>query len=191
MAFFCVYIEPRTRVGDIEKICDLISNEILQLKSSSNPLVFLGGDLNHRSLAPATQAFPDIVQVNWEPTRLDACLDVMLSNSPGLTSEVWPPLSTNQVVESNHSCVVLSGSIPQEKDYTWIKKTSRKYTDRAATEFGLALERADWDSILPGHLSSDELVQALEDFTTTLIDKLFPMRMVRIRSNELLMESRG
>ena len=91
VAFFCLYVEPRTRVHELEQLCDLISNDILDLKAKSNPIIFLGGDLNRRSLSGAVQAFPDIVQINNEPTRLNACLDVLLSNAEGLSSMVWPP----------------------------------------------------------------------------------------------------
>ena len=184
VAFFCLYIEPRTRVHELEQICDLISNDILDLKAKTNPLVFLGGDLNRRSLAGAVQAFPDIVQINDEPTRLNACLDVLMSNAGDLSSTVWPPLSTPEGVPSDHSCVVFSGSIPRVRDFTWIKKTTRKHTDRAARAFGDSLACTNWDEVLPHNMSPDEMVRAFEGYTGNLVDTLFPLKTMRIRSNE-------
>ena len=184
VAFFCLYVEPRTRVHELEQLCDLISNDILDLKAKSNPIIFLGGDLNRRSLSGAVQAFPDIVQINNEPTRLNACLDVLLSNAEGLSSMVWPPLATPEGVLSDHSCVVFSGAIPKAKDFTWVKKTTRKHTDKAARAFGATLAQTDWDGLLPPDMGPDEMVRAFEDYTGKLVDDLFPLKTCRIRSNE-------
>ena len=180
MAFFCLYIEPRTKAQELEQMCDLISGEILDLKVTTNPIVFLGGDLNRRSLNCAVQAFPDIIQVNNEPTRRDACLDILMSDAPDVSSTVWPPLATPEGVLSNHSCVIFSGMFPAERSFSWIKRTTRKHTNKAAKAFGQAMEATDWDQVMPPHLGPDELVELFEKFTGDLIDRLFPLKTVKV-----------
>ena len=184
VAFFCLYIEPKTKAQELEQICDLISNDILDLKASTNPIVFLGGDLNRRSLNAAVQAFPDIVQVNNEPTRRTACLDILMSDAPDISAAVWPPLATPDGVLSDHSCVIFSGSIATERSFTWVKRTTRKHTDKAVEAFGRAMAATDWDQVLPPLLDPDDLVGRFEKYTGDLIDQLFPLKTVKVRSNE-------
>ena len=47
VAIFCVYIVPQMKMGELRELKDLINGQILELKAKSDPLVFVGGDLNH------------------------------------------------------------------------------------------------------------------------------------------------
>ena len=183
-AIFCLYLEPRMKVSELKDLCDLLSREILMLKASGNPAIFIGGDLNRKSLDDALADFPDIVQVNHDPTRGNACLDIMFSNVTGLTPSTWPPLETRDGVRSDHLCLVVSGKIEKERNFTWIKKTARKHTEAALVEYGARLRGMNWDELLPGHLDPDVLVSRFEEWNATTTDELFPLRTIRCRSNE-------
>ena len=66
VALLCVYLQPRIKAADLQQLNDLINSEIILLKSRSSPLIFIGGDLNRKSLAGAVEDFIDIKQINFE-----------------------------------------------------------------------------------------------------------------------------
>ena len=181
VAIYCVYIEPRTRVGELRELEDLLSRDILQLKAKGDPLVFVGGDFNRRRLELGD--FDDIKQVNFLPTRGDACLDVMMTNAQLTEEATWPPLATRQGITSDHNCTIISGSEVRKKNFVWLKKTTRKHTAKGVRQFGEELRGTDWNAVLHSQ-DPDELVEAFEAYTGSIVDRLFPLRTVRYRSNE-------
>ena len=184
VAVICVYLEPKIKVAELAELCELLAREILSLKAKGDPLIFLGGDMNRKSLDDALQDFPDIVQQNFDPTRGDACLDILFSNCSTLSPTMWPPLETANGVKSDHLCAIFTGKEEVKKDYTWVKKTTRKHSDEAVAEYGRRLAEADWPSLLPEHLGPDELVAKFQTWTDNLTDELFPLKTIRHRSNE-------
>ena len=183
-AFICVYLEPRMKVGELAALCDIISREILMIKAKSDALIFIGGDLNRKSLDAAISDFPDIVQVNNQPTRGDACLDIMFSNAPDLSPCSWPPLETREGIRSDHLCIVFSGTIQKERNFEWIRKTARKHSDAALSEYASRLQRVDWDALLPHSLNAEGMIRRFEEWNEQLADELFPLQTIRCRSNE-------
>ena len=183
-AFFCVYIEPRMKVGEVEQLCDLIAGEILQLKAKGNPYIFVGGDLNRKDLTAAFQDFDDMKQINSEPTRGDACLDILFSNCDALSYRSWPPLETPDGVKSDHLCTVFSGEEPHVRNFKWVSVMVRKQTDRAVEEFGRRLASENWSEILPEGGDPNDLVDRFHEWSTAVTNELFPLRRIRKRSNE-------
>ena len=183
-AVFCVYIEPRMRVAELERLNELINHEILQLKAKGDPLLFVGGDLNRKSILPAVEDFPDLSQINHQPTRGTACLDVIFSNSACLTDELLPPLENLAGTSSDHLCVLFSGRERHARNFVWTRKTTRRHSQQAVDMFGHELDRIDWDSLLPASLGPDEMVAKFEAVTSGMVDRLFPLRSVRCRDNE-------
>ena len=183
VAFICVYIVPTMRVAQLEELNTLINHEILQLKAKNDPLIFVGGDLNNRDLT-ALDDYADINRINYDPTRGNACLDVIYSSSAGLSSRVWPPLVSAAGVPSDHSCVIFTGTEPKQRNFVWTSKSTRKHTQAAVDEFGRIMANTDWDSMLPSHLGPNELVHIFQTFIQGEVDRLFPVRRVRMRSNE-------
>ena len=184
VAVLCIYLQPRMKADELAEICEIISREILMLKAKGDPLFFIGGDMNRKSLEAALADFPDIVQCNFEPTRGDACLDIMFSNAPCLLPSNWPPLETREGVRSDHLCVVFSGKIDRERDFIWTKKTVRKHTSEALLTYGERLRHNDWDTLLPPNLTADEMIERFQKWNMDLTDELFPLKTVRCRSNE-------
>ena len=183
-AFFCVYIEPRMKASELSDLCDLIGREVLLLKAKGDTLFFIGGDLNRRSLDDALANFPDIQQINYAPTRGDACLDVLFSNAPNLNPSMWPPLETPNGVASDHDCVLITGHVERARDYSWVKRTARKHTDTALEEYGRRLAQTDWDTLLPIDQHPDRLVESFQNWIEANTEELFPLKTVRCRSNE-------
>ena len=181
--FMCLYIVPSMKAAQLDELNTLINLEILQLKSKGDPLIFVGGDLNNRNLT-ALDDFTDIKRVNFDPTRGPACLDILYSNAHTVTSAVWPPLHSDAGVPSDHDCVVFSGSEPKQKNFIWTTRTTRKHSWRAVEEFGRIMAATDWDELLPPHLGPNALVSIFQTHTGQLVDRLFPLQRVRVRSNE-------
>ena len=183
-AFFCAYIEPRMKVDELKELNEMINAQILTLKARGDPLIFVGGDLNHRSLSGALDDYPDIVRLNHDPTRGDACLDVLHSNCQDVQSSVFPPLETRHGIRSDHACVVFTASQSKLRNFVWVKRKVRTHTNKAMRQFGREMRQLNWDNILQGHMSPDELVKKFEDVTGEAINRLFPFKSVRARSNE-------
>ena len=188
IAIFCLYLEPRLRVAEVAEINEMvaleIALEILKLKTGGDPLIFIGGDLNRKSLDDAVHDFPDVRRINHAATRGDACLDILYSNATNLIPDTWPPLETPTGVKSDHLCVVFTGLQPKERDFVWTKRRARVHTDAALAEFGRRLAEADWDLIMPRELGLDGMVKGFQDWGDAQTDELFPFKTTRRRSNE-------
>ena len=184
VAIFCVYLEPKLRVADLASLNELIADEILQLKAKGDPLIYIGGDMNRKSLDPAFHDYHDIKQANFDPTRGGVCLDIMFTNANNVSSTVLPPLTSRTGTSSDHACVLVAAEEPRVRNFTWIKKTTRTHSDKAVKEFGRRMRSTDWDAVLPEALDPDRLVDAYQAYTTKIMDELFPYKTVRCRSNE-------
>ena len=127
VALFCVYLEPRMKVADLNNLRQMIATEILALKAShKDPIIVVGGEINNKDMEPAFSDFIDIKQNNFEPTRGNACQDIFYSNLECSTS-VWPPLHTDTGINSDHECVILHAELPKVRDFTWVRKTVREH----------------------------------------------------------------
>ena len=184
VAIFCVYLEPKLRAAELEALNELLADQILQLKAKGDPLIYIGGDLNRKSLEPAIQDFNDIKQANFDATRRGACLDIVFTNANNISSTVLPPLTSRTGTSSDHACVLISAEELRTRNFMWIKKTTRTHTEKAVREFGDRMRNTDWNSVLPAGSDPDALVEAYQAHTTKLVDELFPYKTVRCRSNE-------
>ena len=108
VAIFCIYLEPRMKVNEVAELSELLAEEILRLKAKGDPIIMIGGDMNRKDIAGAFGDFPDIKRCNHAPTRGDACLDVLFSNSSTINESTWPPLETNGGIKSDHVCVLFN-----------------------------------------------------------------------------------
>ena len=179
VAVYCAYIEPRMKVADLRALNNIIADDILKLKSSGDPIVLLGGDLNRREL----QNYPDIKQANFDPTRGDACLDVLMTNSTVHSTATWPPLATPTGVESDHKCLIVTTMEEKLRDFVWVRKMTRVHRAEAVSKFGEEMANTNWEEILSDS-DPDVLVEAFEAHVRESIERLFPLQSVRVRSNE-------
>ena len=185
VAIFCIYVEPRMKVGELGELHSFLADQVLSIKTScKDPLILVGGDINRRDLSPAFGDFLDIVRNNFEPTRRDACLDVLFSNLPDVNSSMWPPLSTDNGIRSDHDCVLFNCRVERVKNFTWVTKKTRKHTEAACVQFEQEFRAIDWCRALPDSLSADEMVSRFEQITGEMTNRLFPEVTVRCRSND-------
>ena len=184
VAIFCVYLEPRMKVAEVAELCELLAEEILRLKAKGDPLIMVGGDINRKDISEAFKDFPDIKRSNHAPTRGDACLDVMFSNSRHINDSTWPPLETDSGIQSDHKCVLFDCREEIVKNFKWIRREARKHTDAALEEYGRELAMADWGSILGQNLSAAEMIEKFQAWNDAVTERLFPVVSFRCRDNE-------
>ena len=184
VAFFCAYLEPRMKKAEVDALNELVCHQILELKAAKDHLIFLGGDLNKKNLSDAVRDFPDIQQINHDPTRGNSCLDIVFSNSSHATPSTWPPLETPDGVKSDHLCVLLKCREQQPQTYKWIKKKVRKQTDKACAKFVEEVKSLDWMATFGDDDDPDSLVEKYERTLGGIVDRLFPWVTVKQRSNE-------
>ena len=185
VAIFCVYIEPKMKAAELRRLHELLSEQILQLKANNkDPLILVGGDLNRRDISPAFESYIDITRKNHDPTRGNACLDVLYSNISLDETSVFPPLQTREGVKSDHSCVIFNASEKRERNFVWQKKTTRVHTSEAVDKFRTEISNLNWEELLPDGLDPDEMIRIYETVLSSIVDRLFPFKTVRLRSNE-------
>ena len=182
-AFFCLYVEPKMKVGELRNLTDLLHSQILQLKAKGDPMIFIAGDLNCKDLSDAFEDFTDIKQINFDPTRRGACLDIMFSNVD-MGSSTWPPLQSHNGALSDHDCVLFTGSVRRERNFKWITRITRKHTEKAMEMFGRELDEMNWDELLNNNADPDDLVAAFETRMEEMTDRLFPKQSIRCRDTD-------
>ena len=185
ICIFCIYIQPRMLAAQLEELREVISDQLVQLKTlHDNPMFFVGGDLNKRDLGPAFRDFNDIVQLNYTPTRGNSCLDIMYSNVDSQESKVWPPLETVDGTRSDHDCVVFSIKEERKKSFSWVRRPVRRLTDKGCRRFEKELAGIDWENLLHESLGPDQMVVRFEEVMEKLTDRIFPVKHIKCRSDE-------
>ena len=182
---FGVYIPPRTLAHELAEICEMITNEITDVKAcNKDAVIIISGDLNQRDISPAVEMFEDVTIIRSAPTRGRNCLDVTFSNISDYITEgmITEPLSTAEGIRSDHNCLVYVANIPKERDYEWIKYRARKRTWKATAAFKRDLRSVSWEGL--ELLSADDMVAAFETKIEELTDRHFPYKTYRVRSNE-------
>ena len=185
-AVFVIYVPPNTRAGEMEAICDALSEEIIAVKLAlKNPIVIVGGDLNNRDISEAIKDTDDFEPIVTGPTRGDNTLDIMYCNTIQGIAECGtvPPLTSNTGMESDHKCVWAELVMPTERQYKWEVHYARRRSERANEAFAQELCAWDW-STLRRAVGPDAKVAILEKTLSLLTDKHFPRVRVRKRSSE-------
>ena len=185
VAIFAMYLPPTLPAAQVDGLVELLPNEIGAVKMAlDNPIIIVCGDMNGKRVHEAFDIDGDISLVPTGPTRGANTLDLVYSNVQEAVklSEVVCPLETVQGVPSDHACVMIELEFPQSKDFTWIRKTTRKRSDSADRRFGDEMRDTDWS-----FLSTTDPDVAVEQFERTLqkiTDSYYPLITIRRRSNE-------
>ena len=185
VVIFGLYIPPKTTAARMSDLCDTLGEAIAGVKVAlGNPILYVAGDINGHNIEPAFDVDPDITLLPTPPTRGTSTLDLVFANIPDLVdyAEVRPPLETEQGIPSDHGCVHVEATIPKQKNFVWMKKTTRKRSDSADERFAHDLDQTIWD-FTPAE-APDAMVQKFEQKIAALTDVHFPLRSTRVRSNE-------
>ena len=183
-----LYIPPKTTVGQLSELRSIISDLVLQEKAASrDPLFILGGDMNRRDLGQSFGDFNDFFEICHGPTRENEKLDKTFTNfeQQYLETLVCPPLQTATGVKSDHSCIVSQLCTPRLYKAKWEKFSVRKKTEKGNAMFGKLVAEENWDEFYNG-LQNDpsRMIDKLHEKLAEWMDKCFPYKQVRRRSNE-------
>ena len=103
------YVPPKTKLATFDAMCECIINFVNKVKTDfSDPLIYLGGNFNKRSLSTILDCFPDVNVLDSPPTRGDNFLDLVATNA-GLShmkTSIHPPLYSPEGNTSDHKCLL-------------------------------------------------------------------------------------
>ena len=183
---FVVYIPPNLPNNKMPELNELLATEIAAAKvAMGDPLFFVCGNLNGKDIKDAFDIDEDFSLIRSGPTMGENTLDKIDTNGGDLVGEVevLPPLETETGICSDHGCVKVGVEVPQKRNFTWIRKVTRKRTQSADARFVEQMKLTDWKEKLDG-LSVDEMVEAFEATDGKLTDDNYPLVSTRRRSNE-------
>ena len=184
VAAFAVYVPPKMKVAELDRLTDALSTEIASVRTSyADPVIIVGGDFNHRDMSGALNLAGNLTVVPTGPTRGTNTLDAVFTNvGESVTDKgTLPPLEGNQGTASDHRCVFVELTMEPKKGYHWQVMWRRERNPQREEAF--ARELREWGGPDEGQ-HVDAMVNQLEMKIAELTDFHFPRRRVRRRSNE-------
>ena len=179
---YAVYLPPQMRKENVDRQCEALSNDIARAKSTyDNPIIVIMGDINRKNFGEAYSNFVDIREIQSGPTRGRERLDRCFTNISQTETEVVPPLTNRDGVASDHACLLIRAAIERKKPFEYVKIKARKRTQKGFAAFGEELAEYQWENILTG--SADEMVEVMHGLMDSMMDKHFPYRTHKRRSN--------
>ena len=191
-AVIVLYIPPDSAAAEYHAALEAVSNEILKLKTELNdPYIILGGDLNRRKVEEATGAFPDMGELDTEPTRGHEKLDIISTNfcDEIVSVEVREPLTSEEGISSDHKVVIAKASLNHSHRFSWRRFKSRKITKEGEEKFGFLLAKEDWRDVYS--LGPSEAAELLAQKLDTFTNECFPEKHHKIKSTDDPWISRG
>ena len=180
-----IYLEPKVNAASLAEIREKINDIILIEKAATkDPIFLIGGDLNKKDISPAMEDYVDMYELQHGPTRLAEKLDITYTNVADTKTSVHLPLQTESGINSDHNCVFSVLSLPKKKRFTWTKKRIRTRNSKGDIMFGKLLREVDWNEFYANTKTSSEMVDRLHQDLESWMDKCYPFKTVRRRSNE-------
>ena len=187
LAIICVYIPPQATANSCKSVMNLINTTVNKMKSSmNNPLIFIGGDFNRRSMAQHVDCFNDIEILETGPTCGGADLDKIATNISEFRTSIRSPLTTlDGLRKSDHSIILFRSKLHTFHAYTVKTITRRRYTEEGMADFKCKLLQVDWMAEF-GELEEDVnmLVDKMDETLGNLLDQCFKMTKIKIKSTD-------
>ena len=179
---FSVYYPPSMTVQDVDKMNELICDEIIKIKSEhKNPLIIVAGDMNKKN-CDCIAEFTDIRCVQSAPTRYKSVLDMCYTNIYIESNNVSIPLWSTSGSESDHRVVLYNAAYIGQK-FSYVKIKRRKFTKSSEDHFCDLVENHDWTAI-NNFFTASERVDYFHRTIECYKDKCFPYKISRIRNDE-------
>ena len=180
---FACYYPPSMRQEEVDRMNELISDEILRLriKEKGNPLFIIAGDMNKKNV-DCFLNINGITLIETAPTRGNEVLDMCYTNCNIAKNNVQIPLWSYDGVDSDHKVVNFS-VVFKSICKTYSKFKSRKITKRGEEKFCELMQKTDWESIdsfLTVNEKTDWLHTKIEEYK----DLCFPYKWSKVRSDE-------
>lgn len=144
---FALYLPPSMKVEAVEKMNELIVEEMEKIKvKERDPMFVIAGDFNKKNCDHIVDSFPGIQVLTSPPTRGNNQLDLCLTDIPGCTTRTAAPLDSIGGTESDHMVLVVSFTtyaLPKQ----YIKIVRRKITKKGEDEFITLMNSHDWSPL--------------------------------------------
>ena len=158
----------------------IIYDEIVKIKAENKePRFSIAGDMNKKNF-DYFENFADFQLVRSAPTRSDALLDLCYKNLFVESSKLSIPLWWTRGTDSDNK-VALYNAAYIGTSYVKIKR--RKITKSAEEKFCKLEESFNWTIIYRVATPNDK-VSKFHEVIEKIIDKCFPSKNLRIRSDE-------
>lgn len=129
--------------------------------------IVISGDFNQRSIAELIADHPDLIEVDFGPTRGDRSIDRTLVNfgRSVVESNTLPPHETEDGRSSDHRIAFARVLFPREERRS-ITYTYREFTEEGSDSFVEAVNRQDW-SLVYDQTNSSLKVKAFQAILTS------------------------
>ena len=183
------YIPPGYTVPTGRACLQHINDLVLDIKNKhQDPYLVLAGDFNQWDVAEAVSDYDDLQEVPTPPTRGDRNIDRIFTNwGDDITdSGCVPPLETDgeNRTYSDHNVQYACARLPGRERVKWETFSHRPYTASGAAGFKEDIANTDWSPVHNAETSNDK-ANAYQGLVEDLLDKNFPIKVVRRRENDL------
>ena len=139
---------------------DCITDGINKLRTTyDDPIIFIGGDTNKRSLTELVNEFRSLKLIDTPPTRGNVILDETATNIADLVKrcKAYAPLCTEDGVASDHKVVIIEALIPSIHHFTKRHFKFRPITEKGKKLFESKLTLLDWTPVYKESASESAL----------------------------------
>ena len=185
VAIIALYVPPRQRVATTLKMRDCLVDRINKLKIAyDDPMIFVAGDTNNRTMMDLMSDFSDISTVTTLPTRGTALLDEVACNFTQYVTNtlVKHPLQAEDGTNSDHSAVLVKTKIPTMHHFTKRKFRHQPITTEGRERFVREVTLMDWSPVYKECPSAAS--DALWNILKKLTDDCFPWVERTIKSTD-------
>ena len=145
IAVIAAYIPPNYTVPNGSACLDHIENLIEHVKRQyRDPFIVLAGDFNQWSAGGAVAEYPDVSEIDVEPTSGDHRIDRLFCNMSRsvVESGTVPPLETEHSV-SDHKIAYVTFKLKRQEPFEWVNYSYRLCTQEAREDFGRWIVQQD------------------------------------------------
>lgn len=180
---FAVYYPPSMTGEEVQRMNQLISDEVLKLKmNKDDPLVIIAGDMNLKDCTVFTEEYDDIKLILTPPTRGMNVLDCCYTNCKIENVRIGIPLWSDNDVDSDHKTVVYDAVFVGDK-YEYVNVLRRRITKKGEEEFVKSIKEVDWTDVMVG-ITIDEKTDRFHEIVEGIKDRVMPWKNSRIRTDE-------
>ena len=186
------YIPPGYTVPRGKACLEHIRNLVLHIKNSAqDPYILVAGDFNQWEVGDALGDYPDLVELQTPPTRLDRHIDKIFLNWYDEVSEsgCLPPLETEEAsngatTQSDHRVQYFCSRLDRKDPIRWETFSYRPFTDAGADGFVADMDGQDWTAVC-NKTDANEMAKALQYIIDDLTDRHFPFKTIRRKEDDL------
>ena len=185
VALIAAYLPPSINAAELDgyiySLVDMVDNIILK---HPDAMIYVGGDFNKKDLSRFRTAFPSLLPIQAGATRRNEALDEIYTNMvPALTRKaILPPLCKEDGTVSDHSIIASAFKLPKQNRVYNKYFTIRPITKDGKEQFGKLMATFNWENVAKP--TSSESALALNFVLCSFINKCFPVKQRKIKSND-------